>query len=262
MKNGLLFLLGLFAAVTVSWAAIVLGSHAQLGALAPYYDDAEGHSFPQRTSGVAAQGQLVYADLGCVACHTQQVRRPDFGSDEARGWGERQSVARDYIFQVRPQLGTLRLGPDLTNLAARKPSEDDLLKLLYEGSPTHPSYRFLFETRDIVGQRSEHALTLTGNLAVGARRQVVASDRAQALVAYLMSLDASYVYPEARPVAAQAEKAEKPAAHGTPAAKPAAAANTEPSPATEKSNPPGKRPEQAVPAAAPDEKKKSEVQKK
>ena len=44
--------------------------------------------------------------------------------DQARGWGERQSVARDYIFQIRPQLGSSRIGPDLTNLGARKPPYD------------------------------------------------------------------------------------------------------------------------------------------
>ena len=64
---------------------------------------------------------MVYRDLGCVACHTQQVRRPSFGNDQAQGWGERQSVARDYIHQSYPQLGAARIGQDLTNLAGRKP---------------------------------------------------------------------------------------------------------------------------------------------
>jgi cytochrome c oxidase cbb3-type subunit 2 len=250
MKNGPLFVIGLFSALTISWAGIVLGTHAQIGGLTPYYDDNEGASFPQRTAGVAAQGQLVYADLGCAACHTQQVRRPDFGSDQARGWGDRQSVARDYIFQARPQLGASRFGPDLTNLAARKPSApdaEDLMKLLYEGQATHPAYRFLFKTEPIVGERSDRALNLTGSAAPRAGYQVVPTARAQALVAYLLSLNNGYEYPEARPAAA--EKA---------AAKPV---NTEASPETEKSNPAGKRPEQAVPAAAADEKNKGEEKK-
>src|SRR5688572_19725963 len=110
MKNGPLLVVGLFTALTASWAGIVLSTNAQLGGLTPYYDDAEGNSFPQQASGIAAQGEQVYVSLGCASCHTQQVRRPDFGSDQARGWGERQSVARDYIFQTRPQLGSLRQG--------------------------------------------------------------------------------------------------------------------------------------------------------
>lgn len=203
MKNGPLFFIGLFVALVVSWAGIVLASHAQLGSLPPYFDEGEGQAYPQRSAGVAARGQLVYADLGCAACHTQQVRRPGFGSDQARGWGERQNVARDYIHQLRPQLGASRFGPDLANLAGRKPSApdaEDLLKLLYTGSPTHPSYKFLFEERPIVGERSAHALKLTGSAAPAAGHEVVPTERARTLVAHLLSLNNAYVYPEARPV--------------------------------------------------------------
>jgi cytochrome c oxidase cbb3-type subunit 2 len=204
MKNGPVFFIGIFAALTLSWGGIVLGTHAQLGGLTPYYDDAEGNSFPQRWSGLAAQGEQVYIDLGCAACHTQQVRRPEFGSDQARGWGDRQTVARDYIYQARPQLGTLRYGPDLSNLAGRKPSppdSEDLLKLLYAGSPAHPRYRFLFKTRSIVGERSSEALNLVDDLAPKRGFEVVPTHRAEALVAYFESLKVGYEYPEARPAA-------------------------------------------------------------
>lgn len=210
MKNGPVFFLGLVAALGISWGGIVVASHQQLGKLTPYYDDTEGGSFPTRPPGMAARGQLVYADLGCASCHTQQVRRPDFGSDMARGWGDRQSVSRDYIFQARPQLGNSRLGPDLANLSGRKPSapdSEDLLKFLYEGSAAHPSYRFLFEEKDIVGERSRHSLKLTGKSALPEGRQMVASERAQSLAAYLVSLNTSYAYPEARPVPSSAKHA-------------------------------------------------------
>lgn len=253
MKNGPLFFIGIFAALTLSWAGIVLGTNAQLGGLTPYYDDAEGNSFPQRLSGIAAQGEQVYASLGCVACHTQQVRRPDFGSDQARGWGDRQTVARDYIFQPRPQLGSLRYGPDLSNLAARKPTPPDaeeLYKLLYAGSPAHPAYRFLFDHRKIVGERSAQALNLMDDLAPQRGYEIVPTRQAEALVTFLLNLKVGYEYPEAHPAPPAAEE-KKPAAATQPKA-----ANTEASPETEKSNPAGKRPEQAVPAAAPDENKK------
>ena len=92
MKNNVLFFVGLFAALGISWAGIVIGSNAQPGSLAPFYDDKEGAAFPPWMPGAAARGQLVYRDLGCAACHTQQVRRPGFGSDKERGWGDRQSV--------------------------------------------------------------------------------------------------------------------------------------------------------------------------
>jgi cytochrome c oxidase cbb3-type subunit 2 len=205
------FFAGLFLALAVSWAGLVLGSHAQLGALVPFYDDTESASFPARPPGVAARGQLVYADLGCASCHTQQVRRPGFGSDQARGWGERQSVARDYIFQVRPQLGASRIGPDLTNLAGRKPSApdaEDLLKMLYTGSALHPAYAFLFSERAIVGEASDARLKLAGNLAPAPGREIIPSERAQSLVAFLLSLNSTYDYPESRPIPRAAAKKE------------------------------------------------------
>jgi cytochrome c oxidase cbb3-type subunit 2 len=211
MKNGLIFFLGLFAAIGISWAGIVVGSEVQLGGLAPYYDDSQGQSFPLPLPGQAAQGQLVYRDLNCAACHTQQVRRPDFGSDQARGWGDRQSVARDYIYQPFVQLGESRRGPDLANLAGRKPPYDeaDLLNLLYAGKGTMPAYRFLFTEEKIVGQTSEDALQLVGHLAPPAGTEVVPTSRAKALAAYLLSLNMAYDYPEARPYVAPKEGAAK-----------------------------------------------------
>lgn len=210
MKNGPLLLLGLFVALVVSFGGVVLGSHGQFGRLTPYFDELESTAFPQRAPGVASRGQLVYADLGCAACHTQQVRRPDLGSDQARGWGNRQSVARDYIHQARPQLGNLRLGPDLANYAARQPKEDGIYRLLYLGTETHPAYPFLFDNRKVVGEPSAKALALTGTAAPAAGREIVPTERAQTLAAYLLSLNNPYDYPEARPIVAK--KADAPGA--------------------------------------------------
>ena len=230
MKSNVIFFLGLFAALGISWAGIVLGSNAQLGALAPFYDETEGSTYPQWMPGAAAQGQLVYRDLGCYACHTQQVRRPGFGSDQERGWGDRQSVARDYIYQPAPQLGWSRVGPDLTNLADRKPSApdaEDLLHMLYAGTDGMPAYRFLFETRQLGAgaQPSQDALKLTGALEPAAGWEIVPTPRSEALVAYLLSLKTTYTYPEAVPFA-------PPKAEGSPsAAAPAGPAATAPAPA-------------------------------
>lgn len=225
MKSNLAFFIGLFGALLISWSAIVLGSNAQLGSLAPYYDDTEGGSFPPWMPGIAARGQLVYRDLGCAACHTQQVRRPGFGSDQERGWGDRQSVARDYIYQPAPQLGLSRIGPDLTNIGGRKPTApdtDDLLHLLYAGSGGMPSYRFLFETRRIGSgaQPASDALNLVGTLAPKPGWEVVPTPRAEALAGYLVNLKTTYDYPESVPVAPP--KGEGAAPAKAPAAVPAA----------------------------------------
>jgi cytochrome c oxidase cbb3-type subunit 2 len=247
MKSNLVFFLGLFAALGISWAGVVLGSNGQLGSLPPYFDTTQETAFPQWPPGVAARGQMVYRDLGCAACHTQQVRRPDLGSDHDRGWGDRQSVARDYIYQPFPQLGEARIGPDLTNLGDRKPTapdEDDLLNLLYTGAEGMPSYRFLFEERRLgsEAQRSDRALKLTGALEPRPGWEVLPTPRALDLVGYLASLKTAFDYPEAVPyVAPKGEGAEaaKPApatpAKGTegaaPAGQPAPASAVSPSPA-------------------------------
>ena len=212
MKNGFTYFLGLFLALALAWTGIVLGSHAQLGRLSPYFDENEGKAFPERMAGIAARGQLVYQDLGCAACHTQQVRRPDFGSDKARGWGDRQSVARDYISQPHVQLGESRIGPDLANFGARfgaLPTSVDpdraarnLTQYLYDQHGGMPSYRFLFDERKITGERSAKSL----KVASPAGTEVVPTHRAEALVAYLQSLNNVYEYPEARPVEPAAAK--------------------------------------------------------
>lgn len=199
MKNGPLFFFGLFSALAISWAVLVLGTQAQLGDLAPYYDENEGKAFPERISGVAERGLMVYQDLGCAACHTQQVRRPDFGSDKYRGWGERQSVARDYVYQSVPQLGAMRIGPDLANFGARAESSgltpQALLADLYNGKHGMPAYRFLFARRAVMGERSPKALL--GGAPEGF--ELVPTERAEALVAYLLSLKQPYEFSEARP---------------------------------------------------------------
>lgn len=219
MKNGFTFFLGLFLALALAWTGIVLGSHAQLGRLAPYFDENEGKAFPERLPGIAARGQLVYQDLGCAACHTQQVRRPDFGSDKARGWGDRQSVARDYVNQPHVQLGESRIGPDLANFGGRPLSMDAerLTKYLYTQHGGMPAYRFLFEQRQIIGERSDQALKVDAP----AGSEIVPTHRAEALVAYLQSLNNTYEYPEAKPVVPAAKEGEAPAAK--PEAKSAAA---------------------------------------
>jgi len=207
MKSDLGFFLGLFAALGVSYAGIVLASNAQLGSLAPYYDENSDTAFPKALLGVAFRGQAVYRDLGCAACHTQEVRRPGFGSDQARGWGERQSVARDYIFQPSPQLGLYRIGPDLTNVGDRRVNAldaDAFYRQLYAGSWGMPSYRFLFEMRHVglEAQPSDDALNLTGALEPEAGWEVVPTQRARDLVGYLVNLRTAYDYPEAFPMAA------------------------------------------------------------
>jgi len=192
MKNGPIFFLSLLAALTFSWVGLALASHRQLDSLVPYYDAAEAKAFPEPMPGIAARGQLVYQDLGCASCHTQQVRRADMGNDIDRKWGTRQSWARDYIYQNRVQLGLVRVGPDLANVGARLKSATEVYQLLYKGTATMPAFAFLFSDSPLGAQ--------TGAIAVGQSEghQVVPTRRAMELAAYLLSLNSPHAYgPEA-----------------------------------------------------------------
>ena len=210
MKNGLILFFGVLATLALSWAGLLLTAHRQIGGLGPFKDPADETLYPQPLSGLADQGRLVYQDLGCVTCHTQQVRHEGFGSDLARKWGERGSYARDYIRDQTVLIGQNRLGPDLRNVGARlgdaKPEEyaEWFYKLLYApqsvakgtNMPAHP---FLFDVHPVTGrQPSAHALALPSKFAPGAGWEVVPTARAVALVAYLQSLKDSYDYPVER----------------------------------------------------------------
>lgn len=206
MKNGLLILAGVAGLAAFSWATLLLVPQRQYGGLAPAVNPEDGFPYPYGTSGEAQQGRRVYQDLGCVYCHTQQVRSGS--SDIARKWGARESFARDYVRDQIVLLGSSRLGPDLRNVGARlgdtaKPADYAawFYKLLYDPQTVAPgtnmpAYSFLFEVRKVRnGQASPKALPLTGRFAPPAGYEIVPTHRADVLVAYLQSLKDSYDYP-------------------------------------------------------------------
>ena len=152
--------------------------------------------YPKAISGMAHQGQQVNLSLGCVACHTQQVRLEGVGRDLERGWGLRPSMPRDYVRQPQPLLGRFRHGPDLANLGTRENFTEEALHLhLYSpqadspGSICQPN-PFLYQHSDIQGDLSEGAFNL------GNGSQIVPTRRARKLVAYLKSLRQDYELPE------------------------------------------------------------------
>jgi cytochrome c oxidase cbb3-type subunit 2 len=202
MKNGLVLFLGVFATVALSWAGVLLAAHKQLGSLPQVVDPIEQTLNPAPLTGLANQGRLVYQDLGCATCHTQQVRYEGFGSDIKRGWGARGSFARDYIRDQTVLIGSNRLGPDLRNVASRNYANVEFFhSLLYApesvapgtNMPAHP---FLYEVRPVTDRQPSHkAIKLTGRYSPPEGIEVVPTHRAEALVAYLMSLKDTYTYP-------------------------------------------------------------------
>lgn len=228
MKSLPLIFFGVFFTLAFSWTGIVLTTHIQMKDLSPATPDltnAEGEPIggptyragddvvmgenmdgmeanPRPLVGEAQRGKLVYQQMGCLYCHSQQVRRAGFGADFERGWGNRQSVARDYIEAERVMLGTMRTGPDLSNVGLRY-SELWQYQHLYNPqitSPgsTMPPYAFLFDVQPISEFRgpSPDAIQLPDDYHPGEGMEVVPSQRARDLVAYLMNLQQDYELPE------------------------------------------------------------------
>ena len=219
MKNGLALFLGVFVILGLSWAGLLLTAHKQLGSLPQFKDPVEETLYPQPISGLADQGRLVYQDLGCVSCHTQQVRHEGFGADIERKWGTRGSYARDYIREKTVFIGQNRLGPDLRNVGTRQPDAEYLYKLLYApeakvGGETlahgMPAHKFLFVERKLAGnQPSYKAVKIPTGFGPADGYEVVPTARAEALVTYLMSLKDTYDYPTERSLNAPAEKSKE-----------------------------------------------------
>lgn len=200
MNRVTLLYVGVLFTVLASFAGLTVIPQQQLGGLQPIVDD-DGTEYPVEPTGLVARGRDVYISLGCMYCHSQQVRPPGFGADIERGWGSRRTVARDYIYDRPPLLGTMRTGPDLANIGVRQPSDDWHLLHLYNPqitSPgsTMPMFGFLFDDIPLEVERPYDALKFPPEWNPGDDVAVVPSYDAKALVAYLKSLDASHPVPE------------------------------------------------------------------
>jgi len=188
MNSGPLLFLGIFAALASSFWGVVLVPQLQLGRQDQVTNSATFALYPQPRGGSAKQGAEVYRSLGCVECHSQQVR--GLGADVARGWGARKTVAQDYLGDYPVLLGSQRVGPDLANIGMRQTKASDLLRHLYNpqlavpGSMM-PPFRFLFEARKLNSDQkpSPEALEI-GEPGY----EVVPTPEANALADYLLSL--------------------------------------------------------------------------
>ena len=202
MKYGPLIFLGVFFTLAASWSGLVLAPQLQYGGLGEIQIEETGRPYPLARTGLAESGRAVYQANGCIYCHSQQVRPAGFGADLARGWGRRRSVSRDYVWDQPVMLGTMRTGPDLTDIGERQSSTDWHLSHLYDpqitskGSVMAP-FAFLFEKRKIDRRPSPQALRLPPSIAPEPGWEVVPKPDAEALVGYLLSLKVNTALPEA-----------------------------------------------------------------
>lgn len=136
-----------------------------------------------------AEGREVYVANGCSYCHTQQVR--PLPEDKVFG---RPSTPGDFVYQTPELLGSERTGPDLTDVATRRGSDVWQYIHLYnpravEPASIMPAFPFLFEVVD----KAPPGVTPVPipKAYAPAHGVVVPTHRAQALVAYLLSLKQS-----------------------------------------------------------------------
>ena len=194
MNFGPTLFLGVLLTFTSAWLGLVFAPIAQLRDLQPVVSEEGAAAYPQPLGGLAAQGREVYRAQGCLYCHSQQIRAENFGSDIERGWGPRRTVPRDYLYDRPHLLGTMRTGPDLANIGARQPSADWHHLHLYNPQIVSPGsvmapFSHLYEEREIIGQRSNLAIKLPKGWEIAPGREIVPTDEARALVAYLQALD-------------------------------------------------------------------------
>ena len=108
-----------FLALLSAWVGQVAIGYIQVGRLEPVLNEETNYTEPPVPSGLAQTGARVFASEGCIECHSLSVRGPTGSADLTRGWGQRRSVPRDYLFREPALVGFSRIGPDLSNIGER-----------------------------------------------------------------------------------------------------------------------------------------------
>jgi cytochrome c oxidase cbb3-type subunit 2 len=135
MKGLVPLFLGIFGTFAFSWVGLTVIPNWQIGHLNPQMEEDGTDVYPQPQSGMVERGRRVYAANGCVYCHSQQIRADYAADDIERKWGDRRSAPRDYIFERQVFLGKMRMGPDLANVGARAPAEQENAPLAGGATP-------------------------------------------------------------------------------------------------------------------------------
>src|ERR687891_2095250 len=125
MKGLAPLFLGIFGTFAFSWVGLTVIPNWQIGYLNPQSDEEGTDIYPMPKSGMFQRGARVYAENGCIYCHSQQVRADYSAADIERKWGNRRSAPRDYIFERPVFLGKMRMGQDLANIGGRAPAPEE-----------------------------------------------------------------------------------------------------------------------------------------
>lgn len=166
-----------------------------LADIAPAEKDLTTNEIPKTVlSGVTKDVVSAASDQITAAGGKSEIHIEPAGVDISRGWGIRQSVAEDFLWDYPVQLGNLRAGPDLANVGVRLGNLNWQLQHLFAPQSVvkdsaMPPFRFLFNVEKINGAPSPDALPLPKGI-VPEDSEVIPTDDAKNLAAYLVSLHA------------------------------------------------------------------------
>lgn len=202
MNRTFLVILGAFLTIAFSLSGLVLIPNWQFQEHKPVVNPRDGSQYPAPYYGLALQGRDVYVDQGCAYCHTQQVRPKGYGGDIRRNWGNRRTVARDYMYEYPILLGTMRTGPDLANIGARQPARDWHYLHLYNPQITSagsvmPRYQYLFRAVKAGELVPAGAIPLPAAFQAEGTH-IVPTARGEQLVEYLRAQNRTFPLPEAK----------------------------------------------------------------
>lgn len=183
MNKAYIFVLGGTSTITLSIFLFVLAPRIQVAAV-----DKEAISAQLPYTEAELKGRKTYIENGCVYCHSQQVRDPVAGADKHFGWG-RASLPSDYIHDKPHLLGTMRTGPDLSNIGSRQPSRDWHHLHLYDPRSLvawsiMPGFSFLYEVATAAESPKIGAIRIPGKT----DQWIIPSEEAENLVSYMISL--------------------------------------------------------------------------
>lgn len=183
MNKAYIFVFGGTSTIALSIFLFVLLPRMQVAKI-----DSEAISAQKPYTEQELRGRHAYIVNGCIYCHSQQVRDPSAGADQHFGWG-RPSIPSDYIYDKPHLLGTMRTGPDLSNIGSRQPSRDWLHIHFYDPRllvswSIMPGFPFLYKVVAATESPQQGALKLPGT----EDKWIIPSQEAEDLVAYLQSL--------------------------------------------------------------------------
>lgn len=183
MNKAYIFVLGGTSTITLSIFLFVLVPIFQIKEI-----NQDEKSVQTPYTELELKGRQTYIENGCVYCHSQQVRDPVAGADKHFGWG-RPSHPSDYIHDKPHLLGTMRTGPDLSNIGSRQPSK--IWHHIHLFDPRGvvswsimPGFSFLYKMAESKTKPKDNAIQFPGKKNIW----ILPTEKAENLVLYLLSL--------------------------------------------------------------------------